>query len=168
MGCKYGDACRFKHDKMAAKKEKRCMACGMEGHFRSECPTISHDGKGCGETAVAGLSSGGPLAKAGPPPRPKSGPQLKGVEETDAPTGGNSKAEEALIAEAAELLKGVGRSPRCFWDKPRMAYVCMWCLLQEEGRLLEEGIGSEALQFPLRDVDATRAQGAIPVESVEG
>ena len=39
-GCKYGDACKFKDDRMTARKQKRCLACGVEGHFRPECPLV--------------------------------------------------------------------------------------------------------------------------------
>ena len=109
--------CRFRHDKMAAKKEKRCMSCGIEGHFRSECPTGSSEGKVSGEVG-SGSSAGNTAAKATPTPKPKAPPQVKGVEEaqsnsgtTNAPTGGNSKAQEALLAEAAKLRKGLVLKP---------------------------------------------------------
>ena len=49
VGCKYGDACKFKHDKTAARKQKRCMACGKEGHFRSECSLVLSERRSSGE-----------------------------------------------------------------------------------------------------------------------
>ena len=39
-GCKYGDFCKFKHDRLATRRMKRCLACGHEGHFRPECPLV--------------------------------------------------------------------------------------------------------------------------------
>ena len=37
-GCRYGDSCRFRHDRAVARRLKRCLACGQEGHFRPDCP----------------------------------------------------------------------------------------------------------------------------------
>ena len=42
-GCKFGDGCKFKHDRMLARRQKRCLACGQEGHFRPECPIVPAD-----------------------------------------------------------------------------------------------------------------------------
>ena len=33
-GCKFGDACKFKHDCAIARWLKRCLACGQEGLYR--------------------------------------------------------------------------------------------------------------------------------------
>ena len=117
VGCKYGDSCRFKHDKIAAKKEKRCMLCGMEGHFRTECPTASSESRGSGEVVGASSAKASAVAKA-LVPKAKSCPQVKGVEEAvpssgagDAQSRGGSKAQGALLEEAAKLLKGVVLKP---------------------------------------------------------
>ena len=39
-GCKFGDTCRFKHDRATARKQGRCLACGQDGHYRPECPNV--------------------------------------------------------------------------------------------------------------------------------
>ena len=44
-GCKFGDACHFKHDRATAHKQKRCLACGQDGHFRPECPLVSPENR---------------------------------------------------------------------------------------------------------------------------
>ena len=44
-GCKYGDSCRFRHDRALARKQKRCLACGQEGHYRPECPLVSPENR---------------------------------------------------------------------------------------------------------------------------
>ena len=120
IGCRYGDSCRFQHDKTAAKRSKRCMVCGQEGHFRSEYPLVAPQGRAGGESS--GQSSSGvgvPVAKAAPTPKPKAAPQVKGVVEDSSSSSGqggtpseaSSSAQEALIAEAAKLLKGVSLKP---------------------------------------------------------
>ena len=79
VGCKYGDACKFKHDKTAARKQKRCMACGKEGHFRSECSLVPPERRSKGEEGAqvppVPPQKGAPVAKA------KVAPQAKGVME---------------------------------------------------------------------------------------
>ena len=42
-GCKYGDSCRFMHDRALARRQKRCLACGQDGHFRPECPLVPEE-----------------------------------------------------------------------------------------------------------------------------
>ena len=118
-GCKYGDSCKFKHDRVAAKKERRCMACGLEGHFRSECPTGSPEARGLREIPSGSQSSSGPGSRGPPVPKAKAGFQVKGVQEDSgekgalegAQTSGTSSASEALMAEAAKLLKGISLKP---------------------------------------------------------
>ena len=39
-GCKYGDACHFRHDRAQARKQKRCLACGQEGHYCPDCSLL--------------------------------------------------------------------------------------------------------------------------------
>ena len=118
-GCKFGDACRFKHDRAQARKQKRCLACGQDGHFRPECPLVAPENR---QVLSDGSNPTSPKASAtasSGPSKPKSSPQAqaKGVIEdgaslvsgTDSAAlpGGSSKAQEALLAEAAKLLKGV-------------------------------------------------------------
>ena len=119
-GCRYGDNCMFKHDRAKAKKEGRCLACGKEGHFRPNCDVVAPenrrvqgDSDSSGASPKAGISEGdkgkGKGAKA------KVSSQAKGVtEDANQPTiakaspqGGGSASQEALLAEAAKLLKGV-------------------------------------------------------------
>ena len=93
-GCKYGESCQFEHDKVLARKEKRCLVCGRERHFRSDCPMVRT-------------------------PKTKLVPQPKGVTEEGpvdshpslAAAASDSSAQEALFAEAAKLLKGVSLKP---------------------------------------------------------
>ena len=114
-GCKYGDSCRFEHDKSTARKEKRCIACGQEGHFRADCPLVPSDSRLSGEPSSPASS---PASPKKPPSRPKFPPQAKGIIE-EAPGGNPSggaassdqSAQEALFAEAAKLLKGVSLKP---------------------------------------------------------
>ena len=121
-GCKYGDSCRFKHDRALAIKQRRCLACGQEGHYRPACPLVSPENRMVQDGGSAGVQA--PDLKA-PPPRKstlakaKSGPQAKGIVEdpgssTSADCAVASAAtgtKEALIAEAAKLLKGVSLKP---------------------------------------------------------
>ena len=121
-GCKFGDACHFKHDRATARKQKRCLACGQEGHFRPDCPLVAPENR----QVISPSSSNTPSPKAGvkgggSPSRPKAGAQAKGVTEEPASTSGgvntvttsddSARAQETLIAEAAKLLKGVTLKP---------------------------------------------------------
>ena len=82
------------------------MACGQEGHFRPDCPLVPQD-KRIG-TQLEG--SQGPQASAQPKiPSPKRPPVAKatvGLSSTGA-VEPSSQVQEALIAEAAKILKGV-------------------------------------------------------------
>ena len=121
-GCKFGDACHFKHDRATARKQKRCLACGQDGHFRPDCPLVAPENR----QVVSPSSSNAPSPKAGAkgsgnPSRPKAGVQAKGVTEEPSNTSGGAssvstsddaaRAQETLIAEAAKLLKGVTLKP---------------------------------------------------------
>ena len=121
-GCKFGDACHFKHDRATARKQKRCLACGQDGHFRPECSLVSPENR----QVVSPSTSNTPSPKSnvkggGSPGRPKAGAQAKGVtEEASSSSGGvgsvttsddAARAQETLIAEAAKLLKGVSLKP---------------------------------------------------------
>ena len=44
-GCRFGDACIFKHDRAKARRENKCLACGQEGHFRPECPIVAPENR---------------------------------------------------------------------------------------------------------------------------
>ena len=44
-GCKYGDACTFKHDRAKARKEGRCLACGQAGHIRPDCTLVAPENR---------------------------------------------------------------------------------------------------------------------------
>ena len=133
-GCKYGDACKFKHDRMAARRQKRCLSCGQEGHFRPKCPMAPLEMRQARQAdPTVGPKVPPPRDQAPPKAKAKSAPLLKGVSE-DAPTEGASasstpsgamQAQEALFAEAAKLLKGVTLKP----------------LRLEDDRALEEGEG---------------------------
>ena len=76
-GCKYGESCQFKHDKTTAKREKRCLLCGKEGHFRSDCPLASQESKGGkgsaalppGQTAAAMAPRGQNVPRLSPSPK---------------------------------------------------------------------------------------------------
>ena len=136
-GCRFGDACIFKHDRVRARKEDRCLACGRTGHFRPECPVVTPENR---VVAADGGKEGSPKAgspKAGKGQRaqakakPKGGSQAqaKGIEETGPPveatvasaSAGNSSAsppvnQETLVAEATRLLKGVSLRALRFED----------------------------------------------------
>ena len=95
------------------------MSCGLEGHFRSECPTGSPESRGSREASGLVPPGVGGVPKGPPAPKAKAVPQVKGVQEDVmggvgpevAQAGGSSITSEALIAEAAKLLKGVSLKP---------------------------------------------------------
>ena len=164
-GCKYGDACKFKHDKAVAKKEKRCMSCGLEGHFRSECPTGSPEGRSSREAPGSSQSQSVAAPKGPPAPKPKAGPQVKGVQEDagavtipEVPqTGGSSMTSDTLIAEAAKLLKGVSLRPLRVDDIESLDNEgCPEDLCIDRGWLMSAVSASDPL-FALVDSGATNA-----------
>ena len=122
-GCKFGDSCKFKHDRATARRLKRCLACGQEGHFRPECPLVPPELRAVQDPLSP--QSGSPsaaVAKGSPPkkfavPKPKVAPQAKGITEDSIPGASEgsgeagTEAREALMAEAARLLKGVSLKP---------------------------------------------------------
>ena len=125
-GCKFGDACNCKHDRARARREGKCLACGQSGHFR-DCPLVAPENRHTTPDSGSDASPKAPGAKGGPGPKgkakAKASAQAKGVTEEDslkgeAPgnsagsqsSGGNQGSpvtKEALLAEAAKLLKGV-------------------------------------------------------------
>ena len=124
-GCRFGDACIFKHDRVKARKESRCLACGQAGHFRPDCTLVAPEnrqvqselGAGTEGSPKAGSPKAGSLKGQGKAPKAKSAAQAKGVVED--PSGGSEavrtatasvpsgSGQESLIAEAAKLLKNV-------------------------------------------------------------
>ena len=120
-GCKFGDACMFKHDRSKARKDGRCLACGQAGHFRPDCPLVAPENRPVvsEQSSEGSPSSAGGRAKA--KAKAKSGAQAKGITEEKGDKGeataGNASgaaaslnatvSQEALVAEAAKLLKGV-------------------------------------------------------------
>ena len=125
-GCKFGDACMFRHDRAKARRENRCLACGQQGHFRPDCTLVAPENR-----VVLTETSPEGSPKAGQPPKvpkskakAKSGAQAKGITEEGGPkaeppsAGAASQAgvsaplsQESLVAEAAKLLKGVSLKP---------------------------------------------------------
>ena len=123
-GCRFGDGCMFRHDKAKARKEGRCLLCGQEGHFKLECKIAPQEGRptaaeakaeGLPKSGSSELAKGSPKGKA----KAKASVQTKGVVEdgnsrnqvgASAASGtspGGGLTHEALVAEAAKLLKGV-------------------------------------------------------------
>ena len=121
-GCRYGDACMFKHDRAKARKEGRCLACGQQGHYRPECSlvapenrTVTGESSSEGSPKASGPKGGRPKGKA------KAGAVAKGITEDSGPKDegssgrvgvsaaatNSSVSPEALVAEATKLLKGV-------------------------------------------------------------
>ena len=87
-GCKFGDSCRFKHDRATARKQKRCLACGQEGHFRPDCPLVApEDRQVIPQSDASSPASPKATAKASSPSRPKSAAQIKGVTEEASSSG---------------------------------------------------------------------------------
>ena len=114
----------FKHDRAKARREGKCLACGQAGHFRPECPVVAPENR---QTLEGSGSDSSPKAPSKAAPRgkakAKSAAQAKGVTEDSgskpegaaASSSGNGPAgavnQEALLAEAAKLLKGVSLKP---------------------------------------------------------
>ena len=106
---------------MTAKREKRCLLCGREGHFRSDCPLASQESKGGKRSAALPQAQAATAAapKGHNVPKAKSVPQAKGITEetlgdssaSAAASAASSGAQEALFAEAAKLLKNVSQKP---------------------------------------------------------
>ena len=112
-GCKFGDACRFKHDRAAARKQGRCLACGQECYYRPDRPNVAPENRQV--TDQGNPSSGGPSPKAqgagpgpktSPLPKPKAVPQSKSITEdsgAESSLSVSTSAQEALMAEAAKV-----------------------------------------------------------------
>ena len=88
-GCKYGDSCRFMHDRASARKQKRWLVCGQEGHFRPECPLVPEEHRR--------VQSGDPASLAATNPK-----------------GASPKKPPVAKAKRSPVLRY--RSP--FWQKP--------------------------------------------------
>ena len=121
-GCRFGDSCHFRHDRGAARKQGRCLACGQKGHYRPDCTLVAAENR----QVASGDSSEGASPKAGagqsrkgePKAKAKAGAQAKGITEDSGATAGSlsgtpegastssvsSADRNALLAEAAKLL----------------------------------------------------------------
>ena len=137
-GCRFGDSCMFKHDRAKAKKEGRCLACGREGHFRSECSLVPSENRGSGESSPESAKASGPGkgGSARPKGKAKAGAQAKGItEDADlkSQSAGSANAtissastipsQEALVAEATKLLKGVALRAIGVGDDPDWSWI---------------------------------------------
>ncbi|CAE7614148.1 GIP [Symbiodinium sp. CCMP2456] len=120
VGCRFGDTCRFHHDRAKARKDRRCLCCGQSGHYRPECTVAPAEFRqGQGESSPESASPKSPEPKKpAAKPKPKAGPQAKGVSEDASSVGaqasqGNGSGNQAassqqeLLAEAQKLLKGM-------------------------------------------------------------
>ena len=122
-GCRYGDACNFKHDRTRARRENKCLACEQAGHFRPECSLVAPENRPV--TAEASGSQPSPKASSSGKGDPKGKAKakaaaLKGVTDDakgDVGATGSQSVntagvnQEQLLAEAAKLLKGVTLKP---------------------------------------------------------
>ncbi|CAE7798008.1 GIP [Symbiodinium necroappetens] len=117
-GCKFGDACMFKHDRSKARKDGRCLACGQAGHFRPDCPLVAPENRPVVSEQSSDGSPNSSGGKAKAKAKAKSGVQAKGVTEEKGEAAASSASgaaaslsatvsQEALVAEATKLLKGV-------------------------------------------------------------
>ena len=169
-GCKYGDSCKFKHDRALARKQRRCLACGQEGHYRPDCTMVA------AENRVILDSTGTLDPRASPPKRlgaskAKAAPQAKGITEdsgsissteTTAVAKPGGSAQEALIAEAAKLLKGVSLKPISMsvpdpWEMEALKHPCPSELGIDEGWLRSAIVSAADQLFALVDSGATNA-----------
>ena len=121
VGCRYGDSCKFKHDRAKARKDRRCLACGQSGHYRPECAVVPAElRQGPSDSSAESASPKSPEPKKpAAKPKPKAGTQAKGISEdvqgsSGAQVGqgngsGNSSVpgQQELLAEAQKLLKGI-------------------------------------------------------------
>ena len=173
-GCKYGDSCKFRHDKAEARRQKRCLACGQEGHFRPDCPLVSPE-----QRVVQDPSSPTSVAKAPSPkrhgaPKAQAAPQAKGVVE-ETPSGstgvsasGESGAEvQALMAEAAKLLKGVSLKPVCVAEEDSSTQT-LGSLGIDRGWLIGAVKSASDPQYALIDSGATNALRPAKGDELQG
>ena len=122
-GCRYGDACNFKHDRMRARKENKCLACGQAGHFRPECSLVApenrlvstdtsgHESNPKASSPNKGDPKGKAKAKAAASKGVVDDAKGEGVAAGSHSTGTAGVNQEQLLAEAAKLLKGVTLKP---------------------------------------------------------
>ena len=115
-------------DRAKARKEGRCLACGQKDHFRPECPNVAPENRVVQDSAVspeASPKAGQPGGKGGRAKvKAKASPQAKGITEdgsggseaarsvsSSASPGSSGSSQDALLAEAAKLLKNVTLKP---------------------------------------------------------
>ena len=157
-GCKFGDSCKFKHDRAAARKQGRCLACGQEGHYRPECPNVKQEWRHALEPGSPS-SQGSPTRSVPPPPKcpptpkPKVAPQAKALVEDErveasSVTGVQDQEE---MAEAAKILKGVSLKPL------RLAGEVVGGLELDRGWLMRAVARASDPQYALVDSGATNA-----------
>ena len=174
-GCKFGDSCKFKHDRATARKQRRCLACGQDGHFRPECPLVApEDRQVMPQSDNSNPSSPKTPSKASSPTKPKSGPQAKGLIEdnvasssgtgTSAVTAeGSTKAQEALLAEAAKLLKNVSLKHLSLSEgKDALQELGI-----DEGWLISAVTSASDSNFALVDSGATNALRPATAQEIE-
>ena len=176
-GCRYGDSCKFKHDRATARQQKRCLACGQEGHYRPECPIVPP------ERRVVQDPSGpfsGPHEnpKAASPkrvgdPKGKSAPQAKGIvgdvgaEASSSSAIGEVEAHKVLMEEAANLLKGVSLKPlRLASEDPEVCSVASFGI--DRGWLLNAVMSASDPHYALIDSGATNALRPAEPQELEG
>ena len=156
-GCKYGDKCRFSHDRATARKQGRCLACGQEGHYRPDCPIVVPESRQVQDPTSP--RSSGPPPKSVPPvptgppnPKTKAIPQAKRViEECGSGTSTSAQAQEALMAEAAKILKDVTLKPL------RVEGDSLGALGLNQGWVMSAIATASDPQFALVDSGATNA-----------
>ena len=156
-GCKYGDKCRFSHDRATARKQGRCLACGQEGHYRPDCPIVAPENRQVQDPTSP--RSSGPPPKSVPPvptgppnPKTKATPQAKRViEECGSGTSTSAQAQEALMAEAAKILKDVTLKPL------RVEGDSLGALGLNQGWVMSAIATASDPQFALVDSGATNA-----------
>ena len=177
-GCRYGDSCRFRHDRAVARRLKRCLACGQEGHFRPDCPLVLPEHRVVQDPSSP-VSSGGtpkaPLPKRLAGAKAKATPQAKGIVEEPGMASGNSSTSgeassgvhEALMAEAAKLLKGVSLKPIRMADEDFSMQV-LGSLRIDKGWLISAVTSASDPQYALIDSGATNALRPADSEELKG
>ena len=170
-GCRYGDTCRYKHDRDTARKQRRCLACGQEEHFRPECPLVPPEHRQVVSSGDASNANPKAAAKASAKALATSPNPPKGVTEDTSGNvsrdGGSSVAgdsREALLAETAKILKGVSLKPLKVlegdWDEGELHVTEEW--------LFSAISGVSDQRYALVDSGATNAlRQAEPGELLE-
>ena len=110
-GCRFGDSCKFKHDRAKARKEGKCLACGQGGHIRPDCPLVPAEHRvvvsdqGSDGSPKGGAGKGSPKAKPGA--KAKAGSQAKGISEDSNPTpeGSGANVSAAVTSPSPTIPK---------------------------------------------------------------